>query len=177
MPTVIHLLRVKPDPRGCVALGKAIEAINDLLATEITGFDILLNADGSLLLTPTDDIPARRIIRLNPQDFTTFTGIIKDDSGPKAELLPAAEAYRAEIEAGTVKAPSDHKTIDLEHSDNPRLRRNRPGTREPAYPRSPRKGGGKRSAKELRADHYDHLAARSNASAICLSLTSALGHG
>lgn len=144
MPAAVHLLRAKPDPRGRVALGKAIEAINHLLATEITGFDIVMHADGSLLLTPMVEIPARRVIQLNPQDFAAFTENTRVDSGPNAELLAAADAVRAELGAGTVKVSSDLKPIDLEHAEKPRLPRHRPGTQEPARAGATRKGGVKR---------------------------------
>jgi len=42
MATIQTILRVKPDPRGRLALGKAIEAINRRLSTVVSGFDVLV---------------------------------------------------------------------------------------------------------------------------------------
>jgi hypothetical protein len=90
MATTHPLLRVKPDPRGRLAIGKAIEALNRRLQTAISGFDVLLNDDGSLTLKPTVEVPAESAIVLGRADWTRFTEIIEQDAAPNAALRRAA---------------------------------------------------------------------------------------
>jgi hypothetical protein len=91
MATIHPILRVKPDPRGRLALGKAIDAISRRLSTAVSGFDVLMNDDGSLLLKPTVEVPAETTIVLNRTDWMRFLDVIDDDAAPNAALRRAAE--------------------------------------------------------------------------------------
>ena len=104
--TTAHLLtRVKPDPRGRLAFGKAIEAVNELLHAQVTGFDVPLNDDGSVLLKPTVEVPAESVIGLSRRDWNAFTDVIDNSHVPNAAALAAAEEYAAERKAGRIVSP------------------------------------------------------------------------
>jgi hypothetical protein len=106
MATIHPILRVKPDPRGRLALGKAIEALNRRLSTVVSGFDVLMNDDGSLLLKPTVEVPAETTIVLNRTVWVRFLDVINDDAAPNAALRRAAEqTARDQVSKKPTKPP------------------------------------------------------------------------
>ncbi|HAT09715.1 MAG TPA: hypothetical protein DCS97_03805 [Planctomycetes bacterium] len=73
-----------------MALGKAIEAINRRLSTVVSGFDVLVNDDGSLLLRPTVEVPAEATIVLDRADWGQFLQVIDSNAEPNDALRSAA---------------------------------------------------------------------------------------
>jgi hypothetical protein len=112
MTTEQLITRVKPDPRGRLAFSKAIDAINRLLSTSVSGFDVLLNdEDKSLTLRPTVEVPASRAVVLSPKDWAAFTEIINSDEAPNAALMAAARRHRNAISSGQVTSAMKSETV------------------------------------------------------------------
>ena len=89
----LPLLHVAPDERGRVALGKAIEALNERLSTVVNGFDIRISDAGELVLKPTVSVPADAAIVLNKTDWRRLTEILEEDGAPNENLQQAAKRY------------------------------------------------------------------------------------
>ena len=103
MPPPVHILKAKPDPRGRLALGKAIEAVNRFLATSISGFDCLMNSDGSLTLKPMVEVEARGTFRMHQSEWVEFNAaIVRPTSEPNAKLRAASKAFKSRVQAGTI---------------------------------------------------------------------------
>ena len=108
MPTPVHILKAKPDPRGRLALGKAIEAVNHFLATSISGFDCLMNSDGSLLLKPMVEVEARSTLRMHQSDWADFNvAIARPATAPNAALRAVGAAFKSRIRTGAFTLSSD----------------------------------------------------------------------
>jgi hypothetical protein len=128
MPTPVHILKAKPDPRGRLALGKAIEAVNNFLATSISGFDCLMNSDGSLLLRPMVEVEARSTFRMDQSDWADFNvAIARPVSKPNAALRAVGEAFKSRIRTGGFTLSSDLETGlgTTETAEEPIARRSR----------------------------------------------------
>lgn len=94
MSIAAPILHVKADPRGRVAIGKAIETLSGLLSTHITGFDVILNEDSTLVLRPTTEVPAQCVMTLSAKAWDQVHAAIEHPPKPTAGLrkLVAATA-------------------------------------------------------------------------------------
>lgn len=90
MLTEEPILHVKADERGRVAIGKAIEALNGLLSSHVTGFDVSINPDASLVMRPTVEVPASCAMRLNQQDWSAFMAAMDKPPKPTTGLRKLA---------------------------------------------------------------------------------------
>lgn len=102
MTTDVFVARVKPDPRGRLALSKGIEAVNRLLRTAVSGFDVTLKADGSLTLRPMVEVPANQAIKLSTQEWEKFSELMNKPQGVNAALQKAVRSHQTAIIAGEV---------------------------------------------------------------------------
>lgn len=121
MTTDVFVTRVKPDPRGRLALSKAIEAVNRLLHTAVSGFDVLLQADGSLMLRPMVEVPANQAIKLSTQEWEKFSELMNKPQGVNAALQKAVRSHQTAIIAGEVVSGRSRagKSVAPEQPDTP----------------------------------------------------------